>query len=119
MIDKIELIGKIKERISAHGEYDKENDVFKIENAVEESEIDNLADEIADEFIAFFSPIKQRLDALEKEAKERIKDLPEVFDDPEDADTWNYYEGVRAAVERIRELLPEDKTGVDIMVKKQ
>ena len=108
MIDKIELIGKIKERISAHGEYNDENDVFKIENAVEESEIDNLADEIADEFIAVLSPIVKSLDALTKEAEEQTKYLTEVFDDLEDAETWHYYEGVRAAVERIRELLPEE-----------
>lgn len=113
MIDKIELIGKIKERINTHGEYNAENDVYTIENAVEESEIDNLADDIADVFMNALAHIENRLYALEKEADEQTKYLPEVFDDLEDAETWNFYEGVRYAIERIRELLPEDKTDED------
>lgn len=102
--DMIEQIKKIMGNCGTVYEEDGRDDGFVMDG----NDFDHAAEEIADEIINILSPLANRLDALAKEADERTADLPEVFDDLEDAETWNYYEGVRAAVERIRELLPEE-----------
>ena len=46
-----------------------------------------------------------RLNALEKEANERIDEIPEEFDDLEDSENYNYYLGVLETIPNIKEFL--------------
>lgn len=108
-MDKNDMIGMIKDLLWRNGTTD-ENGVLTLDN--DESEVDHAAEEIADEIINILSPIANRLDALVKEAEEQTADLPEEFDDLEDAETFNYYEGVRAAVERIKDVFPLEEFDV-------
>ena len=49
--------------------------------------------------------LMERLNALEKEANERLKEIPEQFDDLEDSENWNYYQGVLETIKNIKEFL--------------
>ena len=46
-----------------------------------------------------------RLNALEREANERIDEIPEEFESLEDSENYNYYQGVLETVKNIKEFL--------------
>ena len=49
--------------------------------------------------------LMERLNALEKESNERIDEIPEEFDDLEDSENYNYYQGVLETIANIKEFL--------------
>lgn len=53
----------------------------------------------------WYKDFLKHLNALEKEANERIDEIPEVFDDLEDSENYNYYQGVLETIKNIKEFL--------------
>ena len=52
-----------------------------------------------------FKILNERLKALEKEANERLNEIPEQFNGLEDSEKWNYWQGALAVIENIKQLL--------------
>lgn len=49
--------------------------------------------------------LKEKLKALEKEANEKLNEIPEEFNGLEDSEKWNYWQGVLTVIENIKQLL--------------
>jgi hypothetical protein len=49
--------------------------------------------------------LKKRLKALEKEANERLNEIPEQFNNLEDSEKWNYWQGALSVIENVKHLL--------------
>ena len=66
-------------------------------------------EEITDRFFDLeyskYNELIGRLNALEREANERIDEIPEEFESLEDSENWNYYRGVLETVKNIKTLL--------------
>lgn len=90
---------KIKKIVLANGvHYDKEEN-----REYSDEDLEHMTREISDEIVSVLSGVVERINAMEQEAKEATSDLDEDnFDDLDDAATWNYYDGLTAACNRIR-----------------
>lgn len=47
----------------------------------------------------------KRLEALETEANKRIEEIPEPFEDLQDSENYNYYQGILETIKNIKEFL--------------
>jgi FMN phosphatase YigB (HAD superfamily) len=53
----------------------------------------------------WYNDFLRHLQALETEANENIDEIPEEFDDLQDGENYNYYQGVLETVKNIKEFL--------------
>ena len=50
-----------------------------------------------------YTILKKRLKALEKEASERLNEIPEPFNSLEDGENWNYWQGGLLVIKNIKQ----------------
>lgn len=52
--------------------------------------------------------LKKHLQALKQEAETEISKIPEIFNDAQDAENYNYYDGILNAINNILEFIQKE-----------
>ena len=94
-------------------EYEKAKDEYEYGNfdgfiEVESQYMDEISEEVFEvlrEREQAEKTLVRRLQSIETEANERLKNIPESFETLQDSENWHYYNGALTVVKNIKELL--------------